>query len=92
MNDHQLQIIEKFSKSGYILELSDFDKLDEVIEKTKKFKPKKYKSNTDNMVRLIGDYIDNDNKKKKISIKKILITLIITIILMFTCLMIYLNF
>jgi len=71
MNDHQLQIIEKFTKSGYILELNDFDKLDEVIKKSKKFKPKKYQSNTDNMVKLISDYIDNDNKKKKINIKKI---------------------
>ena len=60
MNDHQLQIIEKFTKSGYILELSDFDKLDEVINESKKFKPKKYKSNTDNMVKLIENYIDNN--------------------------------
>jgi len=92
MNDHQLQIIEKFTKSGYILELNDFDKLDEVIKKSKKFKPKKYQSNTDNMVKLISDYIDNDNKKKKINIKKILITLITIIMIMFTCLLIYLNF
>ena len=60
MNYHQLQIIEKFSKSGYILELKDFDKLDEVIEKSKKFKPKKYQSNTENMVKLIENYIDNN--------------------------------
>ena len=60
MNDHQLQIIEKFSKSGYILELKDFDKLDEVIEKSKKFKPKKYQSNTENMIKLIENYIDNN--------------------------------
>ena len=59
-NDHQLQIIEKFSKSGYILELKDFDKLDEVIEKSKKFKPKKYQSNTENMIKLIENYIDNN--------------------------------
>ena len=60
MNDHQLQIIEKFSKSGYILELKDFDKLGEVIEKSKKFKPKKYQSNTENMIKLIENYIDNN--------------------------------
>lgn len=60
MNDHQLQIIEKFTKSGYILELKDFDKLDEVIEKSKKFKPKKYQSNTENMIKLIENYIDNN--------------------------------
>ena len=28
-NDHQLQIIDNFKKAGYILELADFDKIDE---------------------------------------------------------------
>lgn len=59
VNDHQLQIIKKFSKEGYILELKDFDKLDKVLKKVHSFKPKKYKSNTDNFVKLIEDYIDN---------------------------------
>ena len=40
-NDHQLQIIKNFAKEGYILELDDFDKLDEVLLKAKEFKPKK---------------------------------------------------
>ena len=62
MNDHQLQIIEKFSKSGYILELKDFDKLDEVIQQAKKFKPKKYQSNTDKMVKLIDNFIEKNEK------------------------------
>lgn len=59
-NDHQLQIIKNFSQSGYILALEDFDSLDKVLQKAKKFKPKKYKSNTDNMLKLITDYIDNN--------------------------------
>ena len=59
INDHQVQIIEDFAKKGYILELKDFSKLDEVIKKSKKFKPKKYKSNTNNMIKLLEDYIDN---------------------------------
>lgn len=59
VNDHQLEIIENFSNDGYILELKDFDKLDEVLEKTKAFKPKKYKSNTENFVKTIEEYIDN---------------------------------
>lgn len=59
-NDHQMQIIEKFSNSGFILPLYDFDKLDEVIEETKQFKPKKFQSNTDNMINLIENYIDNN--------------------------------
>ena len=93
MNDHQLQIIEKFTKSGYILELKDFDKLDEVIEKSKKFKPKKYQSNTDNMIKLISNFIDNDNdKKNKSIIKKIIILLITLIFISFISLQIYFNF
>lgn len=58
-NDHQMQIIEKFSDSGFILPLYDFDKLDQVLKEIDKFKPKKYKSNTENMIRLIENYIDN---------------------------------
>lgn len=59
-NNHQLEIIEKFVDSGYILELKDFDKLDEVLKKAKNFKPKKYKSNTTEMIKLISNYIDNN--------------------------------
>ena len=63
VNDHQLQIIKKFTKEGYILELKDFDKLDKILKKAETFKPKKYVSNTSNMVKLIEDYIDNYDKK-----------------------------
>jgi UDP-N-acetylglucosamine transferase subunit ALG13 len=59
VNDHQLQIINKFVHEGYILELKDFDKLDKVLKKVPGFKPKAYKSNNENFVKLIEDYIDN---------------------------------
>ena len=59
-NNHQLEIIEKFAIKGLILPLYDFDKLDEVLKEVHKFKPKKYQSNTDNMSKLIEDYIDNN--------------------------------
>lgn len=59
VNDHQLQIINRFYEEGYILPLKDFDKLDKLLEKTKTFKPKKYKSNTDNFIKIIEEYIDN---------------------------------
>jgi len=58
VNDHQLQIINKFVKAGYILELKDFDKLDKILKKIQGFKPKKYKSNTENFVKIIEEYID----------------------------------
>ena len=59
-NDHQIQIIENFKESGFILALDDFDKLSEILEKAKTFKPKKYKSNTKNMIKLVKEYIDNN--------------------------------
>ena len=61
INDHQLQIIEKFSDAGLILPLYDFDKLDETLKDIVEFKPKKYKSNTENMIKLIENYIDNNS-------------------------------
>ena len=60
-NDHQKEIIEEFVKDGYILGLNDFNKLDKVLIKSKSFKPKKFVSNTDNMISLISNYIDKDN-------------------------------
>ena len=59
-NDHQLQIIDNFSSDGYILKLDDFDKLDEVIEKSKTFKPKKFIFNNENFVSKLKEYIDNN--------------------------------
>ena len=60
-NDHQKQIVREFSDQGYILELKDFNKIEKVLEKSKKFRPKKYSSNTKNMLKLIEDYIETDN-------------------------------
>lgn len=59
-NNHQLQIVENFGKNGYILPLVDIDDLHEVLLKVKKFKPKKYKSNTINFIKLIQSYIDKE--------------------------------
>lgn len=60
-NDHQIQIVKEFAKLGYILELRDFQKLGKLIEKSKTFKPRKFVSNTDNMVKIISDYIEDVN-------------------------------
>ena len=60
VNDHQLQIIENFGKMGYIIPLLKPDELDKALERAKTFKPKMYKSNTDNMIELIENYIDNN--------------------------------
>ena len=59
VNDHQIQILEKFDRLGYILPLKDFDKLGELVKNINKFKPNKYVSNTDNIIKHIEEYIDN---------------------------------
>lgn len=58
-NDHQLQIIDNFSKEGYLLKL-DNNNLAEVLNEAKHFKPQKFISNTDNMIKLISDYINKN--------------------------------
>ena len=60
-NDHQKQIVKQFSDDGYILELRDFQKLGKIIEKARNFKPRKFVSNTENMINLIDNYIEEDN-------------------------------
>jgi len=67
-NDHQKQIVKKFEESSYILAAKDLSKLDKVIEKSKTFKPKKYQSNRDNFVQLVGQYIKDNVVKLLYSI------------------------
>ena len=57
-NDHQVQIIETFEKNGHLIYLRDLDHLQEAINQAKEFKPTKYKSNRENMVKLLMDYIN----------------------------------
>ena len=61
VNDHQKQIIHEFEKEGYLIELKDFNQIGKTIRKAENFKPKKFKSNTNNMINLIEDLIENDN-------------------------------
>lgn len=58
LNDHQLQIIDNFSKAGYILGLNNFEDLGNLLEEAKVFKPKKYKSNKEKFIKLIEKEIE----------------------------------
>ena len=58
-NDHQLQIVNEFYNTGFILKCDNPSDLETVLKKVATFKPKKYKSNTANMVKLIEDFIDS---------------------------------
>lgn len=58
VNDHQIQIVDNFDKEGYIIGVNDIDKLDEALNYVNEFKPKKFKSNRNNMIELIEELID----------------------------------
>lgn len=50
VNDHQLQIIENFNKSGYIIGTKGVEDLEEALERIENFVPKKYNSNNEKFV------------------------------------------
>lgn len=62
VNDHQIQIVQNFSKNGYIIGVLEIKKLKYAVEKIETFVPKKYISNTENMIKLIETYIDDVKK------------------------------
>lgn len=50
VDDHQKQLVEIFADEGYVLELTEDTKLDDLVKQLKKFKPIKYVSNTENFI------------------------------------------
>ena len=98
-NDHQKQIIEEFVKQGYILELEDFNTLGDLIKESKKMPQKKFVSNTDNMIKLIEDYIKDTNNiswynkhyKKIAFCFLLLVALIINIFTLVVCIRVGIN-
>ena len=59
-NNHQIQIATEFSNQGYIIYLENLDDLGKVLKEIDKFKPKKFKSNNKNFIKVIEDFIDNN--------------------------------
>lgn len=57
VNDHQLQIIENFAESGFVLAAHEVQDLKEVLTKVTEFAPKSYQSNTKNMIDLVRKHI-----------------------------------
>lgn len=58
VDDHQLQIIEVFKDEGYILELDESTDINKMFKDIKKFKPKKYKSNSENFINKLKEEIE----------------------------------
>lgn len=58
VNDHQKEIVEKFSKDGCIIGIDDVEQLKEAIINSKTFIPKTYVKNNQKMLNIIENFID----------------------------------
>lgn len=57
VNNHQMQIVENFNKQGYIIGIQDIEELEKAIKIIPNFKPNKYKTNTQNIIKIIENFI-----------------------------------
>ena len=57
VNNHQVQLLERFSEDGYIIYAKNLEKFDEYYRSVKDFKPKKYNSNQDSFNKKLDNYI-----------------------------------
>lgn len=57
VNNHQMQIVENFDKQGYIIGIQDIEELEKEIKIIPNFKPNKYKTNTQNIIKIIENFI-----------------------------------
>lgn len=55
INDHQLDILNEFYNNKHILKLDN--DIEKVLKEIKTFKPKKYKSNNENFVNKLNEFI-----------------------------------
>lgn len=60
VNDHQLQIVQTFDGQGFIKGAVSVEDLPKLLKEIKTFTPKKFISNTQNIINIIEDYIDNN--------------------------------
>lgn len=60
VNDHQKQLIKSFDDQGYIIGTSDVTQLEQALQKVKSFTPNKFKSNTEKIINIIENYIQEN--------------------------------
>lgn len=60
VDDHQIQIIQQFSRQNLICACEDCDRLKEALETVRRTEYKSYQSNTNDIIDSIVDYIENN--------------------------------
>lgn len=64
-NNHQLEIINEFSKLGYVVGCEDINNLERNITELKEFKPIKYSGNNDKMIKIIEGFINEEKNGRR---------------------------
>jgi UDP-N-acetylglucosamine transferase subunit ALG13 len=59
IDDHQLEILNEFARSGYILPWHESDDLEQVLQKVNNFTPKVYNSQKEKILNFLQNYIDS---------------------------------
>ncbi|WP_017259470.1 glycosyltransferase [Pedobacter arcticus] len=59
VDDHQLEILDKFVELGYVMPWHEQDKLESVLNKIDDFKPVPFVSNKPVIMNYLSDYIDS---------------------------------
>ena len=83
VNDHQKEIVDVFAEEGHILKFDDGDDLQKIYDDSKKFKSKKYISNTEKFKKELQNEILMPNNTKNFGWFIILIVFIILFLMIF---------
>ena len=60
VNDHQVQIVEAFTKQGFIKGITEVSDLEKAIKELPEFEPAKFVSNNAHILGIIEDFIENN--------------------------------
>lgn len=64
INNHQKEIVQKFSEKGYIIGIEEVPKLKEALLQVEDFKPKKYEPDNKKMLTILEEFINKTIKKE----------------------------
>lgn len=64
IDDHQTQIVRHFESTGFVVVARDMDHLDATLQKARTFQTKPFQSNTQNIIRIVGDFIDGSEASR----------------------------
>ncbi|WP_100405476.1 PssE/Cps14G family polysaccharide biosynthesis glycosyltransferase [Bacillus solitudinis] len=57
-DDHQVEIVEQFTNTGYILGMTEVDELESKLAEVESFQPAPFQSGREQMLKLIENFID----------------------------------